>query len=209
MTAQTRQERHAFADTLADVGPDAPTLCTGWTAHDLLAHIVVRERRPDSTPGLLLRPFAGHAERTRVAYRDRYDHATLVEMFRGPPWWSLTGNPVLAELVNAQEFFIHHEDVRRAGPDWRPRTLPDALEKTLWTRLRFLAGLARGLAASIVLDAPGYGERRTGKGGPEVRVSGKPSELVLFCFGRQRVSAADLTGPDDLVRKIQGAPLGF
>ena len=30
----------AFAATIADVDPTSPTRCPGWTAHDLLAHVV-------------------------------------------------------------------------------------------------------------------------------------------------------------------------
>lgn len=38
----------AFLNTLPDVAPDAPTRCDGWTAHDLLAHVVAggEELRP-------------------------------------------------------------------------------------------------------------------------------------------------------------------
>ncbi|MCW2608081.1 MAG: hypothetical protein JWO60_2774, partial [Frankiales bacterium] len=39
-------ERAALLDLLAASGPDAPTLCPGWTTHDLAAHLVVRERQP-------------------------------------------------------------------------------------------------------------------------------------------------------------------
>jgi uncharacterized protein (TIGR03083 family) len=39
-----KRERVLFADLLARVGPDEPTLCAGWTTRDLAAHIVVRER---------------------------------------------------------------------------------------------------------------------------------------------------------------------
>ncbi len=35
-------ERAALADLMAELGPDAPTLCEGWTTRDLAAHLVVR-----------------------------------------------------------------------------------------------------------------------------------------------------------------------
>ena len=56
MTATTlaRAERHALCDLLIEVGPDAPTLCEGWSTFDLAAHLVVRERRPDRGPGLVI-----------------------------------------------------------------------------------------------------------------------------------------------------------
>ena len=47
MSRFVQSERKALADLLAALGPDAPTLCTGWETRDLAAHIVLRERRPD------------------------------------------------------------------------------------------------------------------------------------------------------------------
>ena len=37
-------ERAQLAQALLDVAPDAPTLCEGWQARHLAAHIVLRER---------------------------------------------------------------------------------------------------------------------------------------------------------------------
>ncbi|MFN7150135.1 MAG: maleylpyruvate isomerase N-terminal domain-containing protein, partial [Microthrixaceae bacterium] len=39
-------ERRQLCDLFDELGPDVPTLCEGWTARDLAAHLVVRERRP-------------------------------------------------------------------------------------------------------------------------------------------------------------------
>ena len=50
-TRHARAERASLCDLLAEVGPDAPTLCEGWTTALLAAHLVVRERRPDGGPG--------------------------------------------------------------------------------------------------------------------------------------------------------------
>ena len=46
MTRYAFAERLALADLMAEVGPDAPTLCGGWTTRDLAAHLLLRERRP-------------------------------------------------------------------------------------------------------------------------------------------------------------------
>src|SRR5689334_6927919 len=78
-------ERARLADALEAAGPAAPTLCAGWTALDLAAHLAARERRPDSTPGLLLRPLAGWTEHVRAGYARR-PFAELVHLVRtGPP----------------------------------------------------------------------------------------------------------------------------
>lgn len=54
-----RSERSALADLLEQVGPAQPTLCAGWDTEDLLAHLLVRERRPDAAAGMLIIPLAG------------------------------------------------------------------------------------------------------------------------------------------------------
>ena len=53
MTAAQR-ERAALVETMRTVGPDAPTLCGDWTTRDLAAHLVVREGRLDTTPGITI-----------------------------------------------------------------------------------------------------------------------------------------------------------
>jgi hypothetical protein len=37
------RERRELCDLLIQLGPDAPTLCEGWTTADLAAHLVLRE----------------------------------------------------------------------------------------------------------------------------------------------------------------------
>ncbi|WP_346995752.1 maleylpyruvate isomerase N-terminal domain-containing protein, partial [Dietzia sp. SLG310A2-38A2] len=41
-----QRERSALVETMRAAGPEAPTLCAGWTTRDLAAHLVVREARP-------------------------------------------------------------------------------------------------------------------------------------------------------------------
>src|SRR5437763_1906366 len=123
MSRYARIERDALADALLEVGPDAPTLCAGWTARDLAAHVVTRDRRLDAAPGVLFKPFAGWTERLRLGYRDGRPFADLVALVRSGPRWSLTSVGPLDELINAVEFFVHTEDARRAQPGWQPRVL--------------------------------------------------------------------------------------
>ena len=81
-----QQERKNLCDLLVELGSDAPTLCAGWTTADLAAHLVVRERRPDSGPGLVWPPLAGYTDKVRKAVRDRTPWEKLVETVRrGPP----------------------------------------------------------------------------------------------------------------------------
>jgi len=84
--------------------------CEGWVAADLAAHLVVRERRPDSGPGLVWPPMAAYTEKVRRAARGRMSWDQLVSAVRdGPP---LLLRP-FDGAMNTVEFFIHVEDLRR------------------------------------------------------------------------------------------------
>jgi uncharacterized protein (TIGR03085 family) len=204
MTRYARLERDGLADELQSVPPDAPTLCEGWTARDLAAHLVTRERRADAGPGIMIGAFAGWTDHVRKHYRDRYSYPELIEMLRDQPWWSPLRVPVIDELTNLLEFFVHREDVRRAQPDWQPRTLDAGLERALWDRVPMLVRLRlRGAKAAVTVKAPGYGSVAAGAGGPEVTISGPPGELVLFFYGRRDAARLDFSGPDDLVAKLR------
>lgn len=177
-------------------GPDARTLCGAWTVRDLAAHLVVRERRPDAAPGILLKPFAGYLERVQ-AKAARKPFPELLELVRtGPPWWSPL-RPVDA-VVNLSEMFVHHEDVRRAEPGWQPRELSPADEDQLWSVLRKMAGMAYRKAPVTVELATPDGRRTAVRSASEdvVTLTGKPSELVLHAFGRDEVRLETSGSPE-------------
>ncbi|MGV9752773.1 TIGR03085 family metal-binding protein [Nocardia farcinica] len=185
--SMAQRERRALVEAMAAAGPDAPTLCGAWTVRDLAAHLIVRERRPDAAPGILLRPFAGHLRsvQEKVAARPFPD---LLEQIRtGPPWWSPL-KPVDA-LANTSEMFVHHEDVRRAAPGWEPRELPAADEDRLWTLLRRMARMSyRKAPVPVTLVTPDGRSVTVGSGAaPAVTLTGTPAELLLHAFGRDQV----------------------
>lgn len=208
MTQYARDERLALADLMASVGPDAPTLCEGWTTRDLAAHLVVRDRRPDATAGVLISSLADHGERVRQSVAAR-SYPDIVDEVRRPPWWSLISNPVLHELGNALEFFVHHEDVRRARPGWQPRSLPPEQQKVVWgaTRLTARLGLRR-LHLSVVVRAPGYGELQVGTGTPQASLTGEPGELAMFLSGRQRAARVQVDAAPEIAERLRTAHLG-
>lgn len=206
MTRYAYAERLALTSTMEEVGPDAPTLCSGWTVRDLAAHIVLRERRPDAAAGILLERLAPHAERVqrRIAAGDFQD---LLRRIRNRPWWIA---PV-DELINVTEMFVHHEDVRRAQTGWAPRELDDGMRRALFGQLRIvpLRGL-RGLPAVVHVEAPGFGAARAGGRGPDVvRISGDPGELLLFLLGRQSQAVVALDGPHQITEHLRRAKLGL
>jgi uncharacterized protein (TIGR03085 family) len=209
MSDYARRERAELADLLLQVGPDAPTLCTGWATRDLAAHLVVRERRLDAMAGVVIPPLAGHGEHVRKQKAaEQYD--LLVAEVRNPPWWSPVSNPVTGELANGMEFFIHHEDVRRAAPGWTPRVLDTGEQKALWNSVRLMSRLAlRRLGFPVLLRAPGFGEVKVGGDGPPATLTGEPGELTLFVSGRQRAAKVEIDGPPEAVEKLRTARLGL
>lgn len=200
-TNYARSERMALCALFDGIGPDEPTLCAGWRTRELAAHLVVRERRPVAA-------FTGGA-RARAELAE-LPFAELVDLVRHPPWWSL-GGVAVDRAVNTVEFFVHHEDVRRARDGWQPRTLPRAHQAALWRWLRFPARLGlRRFPGTVLLEAPGYGRARLGRGGDRVRVVGAPGELALFVSGR-REAARDVAviGPDTLAERLVTTDLSW
>ena len=197
-------ERGVLCDLFEELGPEARTLCEGWTTRDLAAHLVVRERRPDSGPGLVWPPLAGYTDRVRVAARDRMTWPELIESVRcGPPALLRPFDPAM----NTVEYFIHVEDVRRAQPEWEPRPLAPSLSDALWKRAG-AAGMAKRIEATVELTSPGRPPKVAGHG-PEVTIAGEPGEHVLFGAGRQGVARVELTGDDHLVERLRSASLGI
>lgn len=203
------QERLALCALFEEVGPAAPTLCAGWTTRDLAAHLAVRERRPDAAPGILLAPLAGYTARVQRAIGQR-PWPDLVELVRcGPPAWSPLGLPGLADGVNATEFFVHHEDVRRARPAWAPRPPDPQRDRVLWQLVGSVGRLSyRNSPVGIVLRRHDGAEHTARRGPRTVTLAGAPAELVLHACGRDEV-VVEFEGQQRDVAIVQGLRRGL
>jgi uncharacterized protein (TIGR03085 family) len=202
-------ERAELCDLFVATGPDAPTLCEGWATLDLAAHLDVREHDPRSGLAILGGGRFDRLERKLMDGARARGYEQLVERLRtGPPAvpWRLPG---LRTLLNTNEWFVHHEDVRRANGR-EPRDRPD-IDAALWPLLRRTAPmmLRRVKGAGVALSAPGYGEVPARGTGPSARIEGGPQELVLFLFGRRSAARVEITGPDDAVAALADASLGI
>jgi uncharacterized protein (TIGR03085 family) len=190
VTNLAASERASLSDLLDRVGPDAPTLCEGWVTRDLTAHLVLRESRPDAAVGVVIKPLAGWTARlqNKLARRDFSD---LVKSLRaGPPRFSLFHLRRLGELLNNVEFLVHHEDVRRAAPQWEPRVFDDTTNALLWRRSTQMAKrILRSAPGGIELIRADTGQRRVVRaatpGRPVLTLTGAPQELLLYMFGRR------------------------
>jgi uncharacterized protein (TIGR03085 family) len=211
-TDLARAERQELCDLLEQVGPDAPTLCEGWLARDLAAHLVVREGRPDAALGILGGPLAAWTERVQNgAASEPFDK--LVRLLRnGPPIWSQFRLPMVDGQANTVEFFVHTEDVRRAVEGWQPRQLDPELTGFLWDRLPSMGKMLLGKAKvgvvvrrSDVTDAEPL-KLRGGK--PVVTLVGDPAELTMFAFGRKE-HLVQFEGEQEAIDRLLSAKLGL
>ncbi len=209
-----KTERLQLCDLLSERGPDSPTLCEGWTTHDLAAHLYVRENDLLGAPGIVVKPLEGLTERRMSDVKQKYSWDDLVGKLRkGPAKFSVLAIPGVDESANAVEFFIHHEDIRRAGDEPQgPRQLPDETADFLWRRLALLARvLFRKSEVGIVLErADGKNEPETIRARPGTRtvtIVGDPGELMLFAYGRKDSAQVRLIGDPDAVTVVLNTEL--
>ncbi len=207
-------ERRELCNLMDRLGPDAPTLCAGWTTRDLAAHLVVREGRPVAAAGILLPPLAPLTARVQRSTAER-PWPQLVAMVRnGPPWWSLLRLGPLGEKVNGIEFFVHHEDVRRVGRGWEQRPADTDRAEALWTVLSQLARLCyRRSPVGVVLrrsdSRPDGGtELVVRRGRRRVTVVGPSEELTLHAYGRAQ-AMVDIDGDPMDVQQLQDSQRGL
>ena len=206
-----RDERLALCALLDQTGPQAPTLCEGWTTGDLAAHLVLREHRPDAGAGVMGGPLAGYTRRVQRSLTQRTPYPQLVETIRnGPPKLSFFAIPGMDERANFVEYFVHHEDVRRGAPGWEHRDVSTDLTEALWQRLRLAKFLLRKAPVGVELvrdDLPADpGPRRvriTAKAStPVVTVTGSPAELTLWALGRTSAAQVRLEGSETAIDKL-------
>ena len=203
-----RVERQQLCEAALAAGPDAPTLCGDWDVRDLLAHLLVRERSPLGGAGIQVAPLAPLTDRAmgKATARDFPDLVEAVRKARTP-----LALPLVDDVVNTLEFFVHHEDIRRAQPDWSPRALSHAEESALWTAIKVAGrGLVRPAGVPVTIRRADGGASATLRGGADpVVLTGLPSEIVLFLFGRRQTRGLSLTGPVEAIAALESADLGL
>jgi uncharacterized protein (TIGR03085 family) len=188
------RERQAICDLLTELGPDAPTLCEGWTTADLAAHLVLREH------------FHRWSDAQRAREKAKGFPAMIARLRAGAPLvpWRV---PKVRNVFNGLEYFIHNEDARRAnGHGPRPRS--DDVEALSWRMTGFtarrVARRIRPFGLRLVLPD---GRRRTYGTGTMATLTGPASELVLYLSGRRATAQVTLTGAPEAVAAVERADL--
>ncbi|MEW1889161.1 maleylpyruvate isomerase family mycothiol-dependent enzyme [Streptomyces sp. IBSBF 3010] len=188
-------ERAALIDDLArldDAQWELPSLCAGWTVHDVAAHLVdtARTTRLGFVVGLARERFDFDRQNARGVERERgaSPQETLQRLRRVASRTSTPPAPLDSRLV---EQVVHGEDIRRPLGLAHPYP-PEAVARSLCLQLRTPAsfGGAKELTARVRLTATDA-ELSAGNG-PEVR--GPALSLLLAVSGRQ-VVREELDGP--------------
>jgi uncharacterized protein (TIGR03085 family) len=203
-----QQERAALVTTMRGVGPDHPTLCGEWSTRDLAAHLVIRERRIDAAPGILIPAFAGYTARVQeqVAAADDWN-VLLDKIASGPPL--LSPFKLLDPVVNVAEMYIHHEDVRRAASGWEPRELDQDAVTALTRQVSMMARMALAKApARVTLRTPEGKDLATAGRGESVVVTGAPLELLMFSSGRDE-ARVEFTGAEAAIAAVKAGRKGL
>jgi uncharacterized protein (TIGR03085 family) len=210
MPSLAQSERARLCETALAAGPDAPTLCGDWTVKDLAVHLVIREGDLLAAPGIAIKPLSFLTERASKNLGTKSLNQ-LVERVRTPPRLSPFRIPAVDKAANTLEYFVHHEDIRRAATTWQPRDLSDHEQNALWASIGTAGkGLVRPAGVPVEIVWADKHRTRTLRSGDEpVTVTGLPSEIALFLFGRQQNTGLEFTGPEDRVAKLREAELGM
>lgn len=192
--ALARAEREDLLDLLGTLTPEqwrAPSLCAGWSVHDVVAHVLSYE---ELGPRQLAARFARGSFRfgrvNAVGLREYADRspAELTDLLRR----HLTPTGLTAGLGGAialTDGLIHHQDIRR--PLGLPRAVPaERVRPALRTALfaPTLLGVVRVRDVRLVATDLDWTFGR----GPEVR--GTAEALLMTVAGRRGI-AAELSGP--------------
>jgi uncharacterized protein (TIGR03085 family) len=204
-------EREQLCALLHELGPHAPTLLDPWITHDLAAHLVLREHDFLAAPGLVVPGVWGRfAERRRVAFKET-EFTDLVGTIRSGPPPGVFRIGWVRRFPNLNEFFVHHEDVRRAN-GLGPRTNPPAEDAALFRNVArspwFLARRLHGVGLDLVWAGT---DRviRARRGQPTARLCGLPGELLLFLFGRRDAADVEITGTPEAIEALQRTSFGM
>lgn len=188
-------------DSLSEEQWQAETLCAGWDAGDIAAHMLVRERDLWTAPALAIPPLQ-KVLTDRMARRKAAGRHALVDQLRdGPPRlmrWGLVGR------VQVGEDYIHAEDVRRGGAaalpgaDLQPDdgTADPEIDDLLWQAVgRFAPLTLGGVGVHGVVSMTDGGRTRAYRvggrlarpaddGKADATLTGPAGELLLYVTGR-------------------------
>jgi len=191
VTTALRDAQQATAcEVFRLVTPDSPTLCEGWSAFDLAAHLWTLNHDLLAWPAVGISALDGWGRRRLDRVKERYPYPQLVTQLESGSgaFACMPGDRLEGHRHSLGEWFVHTEDVRRANGLDVP-TYADDLQEALWRRLR-VAARALSPWRGLRFVTPSGASARTGLGTIRATVHGEPAELLLWLYGRR--DAADV-----------------
>ena len=209
MTSLAKRERVAISQLLRKLGPEAPTLCEGWSSFDLLVHLVSRETRPDAAIGLVVPALSSYTSKVAQDIKSRGFENLITEFEQGPKTTSFFALPGVDNLVNSFEFLIHHEDLLRGQPDYSPRNLDEDDKKLIWKRFTQAGKLLMRKAKVGIIAQSGQGTYTIKSGNSCVTMKGEVIDLLLFAYGRKAHVNIEFEGEESAIRILKETKFGF
>lgn len=178
-------ERRRLVDDLADLTAaqwQTPSLCPGWTVHDVAAHLL--DSASTTRLGFVRRMIKARFDfdrdnETGIARAKRADPAETLAAMRATI--NLTHTPPAAPATRLVEAFVHGDDIRRPlgiGEHYPPDAVASALAYQLKTKVSFGGGRERAAGIRLVATDTDF----TWGSGHEVR--GRAVDLLLLVSGR-------------------------
>lgn len=184
--------RQDLVNVLGRVGPGYPTLCEGWNTEHMLAHLILRETRPDVAAGVLLPPLA---QRTKTKTEELAEELSDGQAFSHGLSRFEAARPLIRrveavdETTNFLEYLVHREDVLRGSPgalEMNAGREADADEQSaVWRALSRRAGLfAKNYPDGLTMvgtdsdGSPAYGTKVVRQPSDESRVSAVVQKVV-------------------------------
>lgn len=201
----SQTERQSAIKLMRELGPAAPTLCSDWTVKDMAVHLYIRENHPRAAAGILWGSAQSLLEE-KTKQISKLDLAVLLERLESgsrfaPLRWG-------DRWLNSVEYFVHHEDIRRAQPGMEQRQLSLAEQAELYQRIKFFAPLLlRKSHRPVVFEPTGlprfvaHEVRGVAKAGDQVAtVRGAIGELTMWLFGRDKATV-EIHDPHNSIRR--------
>ena len=177
-------ERQRFVDFLPSIAPDEwekPSLCTGWTVRDAVAHVVAGAKNNPGKflVGLIASGFSFDKFIAKGLAKEKgQTPPQLIEQLRG-----LVNKKTQPAKAMVGEIITHGEDVRRAIGKPSGSYAPEALRLVADAFVKAGAPLrSKGRAAGLKLVATDVSW--THGDGPEVK--GSLIDLIMAIAGRQQ-----------------------
>jgi len=185
-------ERRSFGEYLKTLSPadfQKPSLCTGWTVHDTVAHLVAGAKQ--IPPGFVVKLAAAGFNFDKFAAKDLKRQAVKTDAELTAEWGRLVSKKTIPGKAMLGEIIVHREDIRRGVGSPTPAYDPK--------HLLFLADFNKNAGAPLKVKTRIAGLKlkatdadwSTGEG-PEL--SGPLLSLILAMGGR-RAGIDECSGP--------------